>query len=103
MTSRLRTVLLFLLIFVVLLHGSTIAESEKEIIQRSRTAPYRNLVQLLDVTSTEIGFDISMFRSQGFGERKVATGDLHFPWLDGLLLPWMQQQSWAHFCFSFSN
>ncbi|XP_038980401.1 putative zinc transporter At3g08650 [Phoenix dactylifera] len=71
MASKLRTLLLFLLIFVSL-HGSTIAKSEKEIIQRSQTAPNRILESaLIDVTGTESRFESSKSIFQGFGETVV--------------------------------
>nr|XP_010921204.1 putative zinc transporter At3g08650 [Elaeis guineensis]XP_019705860.1 putative zinc transporter At3g08650 [Elaeis guineensis]XP_019705861.1 putative zinc transporter At3g08650 [Elaeis guineensis] len=74
MASKLRTLLLFLLIFV-LLHGSTtIAKSGKEIIRRSRTAPNRNLESaLIDGTGAEARFESSKSSFPGFGEKKVVN------------------------------
>lgn len=73
MASKLRTLLVFLLIFV-LLHGSTIAKSENEIIRRSRTSPNRNLGSaLIDGTGKEAGFERSKSSFQGFGEKKVVN------------------------------
>ncbi|XP_010921204.2 putative zinc transporter At3g08650 [Elaeis guineensis] len=74
MASKLRTLLLFLLIFV-LLHGSTtIAKSGKEIIWRSRTAPNRNLESaLIDGTGAEARFESSKSSFPGFGEKKVVN------------------------------
>ncbi|XP_010938053.1 putative zinc transporter At3g08650 isoform X1 [Elaeis guineensis] len=73
MASGLRILLPFLLVFV-LLHGFTIAESEKEFIRRSLKPPHRNLESAaIDGTGREAGFGTSEDSFHGFGEKNAAN------------------------------
>nr|CAD1829744.1 unnamed protein product [Ananas comosus var. bracteatus] len=66
MAQRIEIVLPFLLFFLVL-NGHTLAESEKEIVHRIRTAPHRNIENKVNDGTVTAGFD----NFQSFGEREV--------------------------------
>ncbi|XP_058110760.1 putative zinc transporter At3g08650 [Magnolia sinica] len=74
MASRVRPVLLFLVICIAL-YGSAVAEPEKEVIQRIRTAPRRNLESsVIDGTGTEAAFSGTEDGLHGLDERKGGSG-----------------------------
>ncbi|RRT78814.1 hypothetical protein B296_00013263 [Ensete ventricosum] len=66
--------LLVLLLVSVFLNASCIAESEKAIVKRIRTAPQRNLENVvIDGTGKIAGFDSSEGSFQGFDDRRVGS------------------------------
>nr|XP_018675384.1 PREDICTED: putative zinc transporter At3g08650 isoform X2 [Musa acuminata subsp. malaccensis] len=66
--------LLVVLLVSVFLNASCIAESEKAIVKRIRTAPQRNLENVvIDGTGKIAGFDSSEGSFQGFDDRRVGN------------------------------
>ncbi|XP_072985359.1 putative zinc transporter At3g08650 [Typha latifolia] len=72
MAHKIKATLLSVFVFI-LLNGFTIAESEKEIVQRIRTAPHRNLVNAVRDGTVTTGFESYKDSFQGFEERKSSN------------------------------